>query len=149
VTSSRYPYCVDDEPANRDSAVRSGMTLVPFAKDLNRLMLVATNAPAASYEVTWGQQSKTYTAEQLAAGVNLAEDFLVNPFSAAFKQVLTAVAAKQRYETKQVKEVFHGKEGKADFAKAVERTEAERAPLEAAIGAALVPVRHQIRIVAK
>jgi lysophospholipase L1-like esterase len=149
LTSQRYPYCIDDEAVDRDSTVRSGMALVPFAKELNRFRLVVKGGSAANYEVTWGQQSHAYSAEQLAAGVNLAEDFLVNPFTPAFKQLLTAVAAKQRYETKQVKEIFHGAPGKADFAKAVSTTEADRAPLAAAILAALVPVQHQIRIVAK
>jgi hypothetical protein len=149
LTSQRYPYCVDDEPVDHDSSIRSGMSLVPFAKELNRFRLVAKGGSAASYEVTWGQQSRTYSAEQLGAGVNLAEDFLVNPFTPAFKQLVAAVKAKQNYETKQVKQVFHGAEGKADFAKAVATTEAERSPLAAAIAAALVSVEHQIRIVAK
>jgi lysophospholipase L1-like esterase len=149
LTSQRYPYCVDDEAVDRDSTIRSGMSLVPFAKELNRFRLVVKGGSAANYEVTWGQKSRTYSAEQLAAGVNLAEDFLVNPFSPAFKQLVAAVAAKQNYETKQVKGIFHGAAGKADFAKAVSSTEAERAPLAAAIAASLVPVKHQIRIVAK
>jgi hypothetical protein len=149
LTSQRYPYCVDDEAVDHDSTIRSGMSLVPFAAELNRFRLVVKGGSAANFEVTWGQQSKTYSAEQLAAGVNLAEDFLVNPFSPAFKQLVAAVAAKQAYETKQVKGIFHGAVGKADFAKAVSSSEAERAPLAAAISAALVPVKHQIRIVAK
>lgn len=149
LTSERYPYCVDDEPIDRDSTIRSGMSMVPFAKDLNRFTLIVKNGGAANYDVTWGQQTHSYTADQLASGVSLAEDFLANPFTSAFKQVVAAVSAKQRYETKQVKEIFHGAEGNADFTKAMERTEAERAPLEAAIASAMVHVKHQIRIVAK
>jgi hypothetical protein len=69
-----------------------------------------------------------------------------NPFCDAFKKVDDAVAAKQAYETKQIKQVFHSPEAQADMAKAVEQTEAERAPLAAAIAAALVPVRHSLLI---
>jgi hypothetical protein len=148
VRSRRYPFCAAG-PVDRDSSIRSAMTLVPFNQELNRLILVVKNGPAASYKVTWGAESRTYPAGQLAQGVNLAEDFAVNPFSEAFRKVDEAVAAKQAYETKQVKQVFHGPEGKADMDAAVEETEAERAPLAAAIRAALVPVTHMVKIEAE
>lgn len=57
-----------------------------------------------------------------------------------------AVAAKQTYETKQVKQIFHSKEAKADMTGAVQETETERSPLAAAIAEAMVPVRHRIQI---
>jgi len=57
---------------------------------------------------------RDYSAAQLTAGVNLADDFTVNPFSAAFAKVDAAVAEKQKYETRQIKELFHGPAGKAD-----------------------------------
>ena len=145
ITSHRYPFCAADDPA-KDSSIRSGMALVPFNDELNRLRLVVTGVPTANCKVTWGDTARTYTAAQLVCGVNLAEDFAVNPFSAAFKQVDEAVAKKQAYETKQVKQIFHGPEGKADMAAAVQKTEAERAPLASAIQAAFVPVTHTIRI---
>ncbi len=145
VVSTKYPFCVSGE-TNRDASLRSGTTLVPFFDELNRFRLVVTHAPAANYRVIWGATTNTYSAAQLAAGVNLAADFVVNPFAGAFQQVDAAVAAKQAYETKQIKQIFHGLEGKADMAKAVERTETERAPLAAAIATAMVPVRHTIRL---
>ena len=58
ITSSRYPFCAcvpaaqpaasypvcgEDDPT-RDNSIRSGMTLIPFNADLNRLTLVARNA---------------------------------------------------------------------------------------------------------
>ena len=92
--------------------------------------------------------TNTYTAAQLADGVNLAADFVENPFCDAFKQVDEAVAAKQAYETHQIKSVFHSKEAKADMDKAVAETEAARAPLAAAIAAAMTPVRHSMVITA-
>jgi len=109
---------------------------------------VVTHAPAANYQVIWGVTTNTYSATQLADGVNLAEDFVTNPFTAQFHKVDDAVAAKQAYETTQIKKIFHGPEGKADITKAVADTEAVRAPLAAAIADAMVPVTHTIRLVA-
>lgn len=147
ITSTRYPYCaqgaIDD-----DNSIRSGMTLVPFAEDLNRFMLRVTGLEKGEYQVTWGDKSKQFSEEDLDKGVNLADEFYENPFSEAFDRVDGAVAAKQAYETHQMKQVFHGPEGKADFEKAVVDTEAKRQPLADAIRAALVPVRHEISVAA-
>ncbi len=145
LTSHRYPFCATGDPAQADS-IRSGMTLVPFNQDLNRFLLVVKNGSAANYKVTWGPTSRTYSADQLAHGVNLAADFVTNPFSAVFAKVDEAVAAKQNYETKQVKSLFHGEEGRVDMPATVALTEEARAPLAAAITAARVPVTHTITI---
>lgn len=106
IKSSRYPFCATGE-LDKDNSIRSAMTLLPFNQELNRLTLVAKNGSAKNYKVTWGTESRTYSAEQLAQGVNLAADFAANPFSAAFKKVDSAVGAKQNYETKQIKQLFH------------------------------------------
>jgi len=147
ITSTRYPFCASGK-MNHDNSIRSGIELVPFQQELNRLLLVVKGGSAAAYNVTWGRATGTFTAAELAAGVNLASEFEANPFSEAFSRVDEAVRAKQGYETRQIKQIFHGDEGKADMLKAVERTEAERAPLAAAIAAARVPVTHTLRIVA-
>ena len=107
---------------------------------------MARNGKAAKYKVTWGTESRTYTAEQLAQGVNLAEDFAVNPFSEAFDKVDKAVAAKQEYETRQIKTMFHSPEIKAEEEATVALTEKVRAPLAKAIKTAFVPVTHTLRI---
>jgi lysophospholipase L1-like esterase len=145
LTSTRYPFCATGAP-DKHNSIRSGMTLVPFMQRLSRFTLVARGGSAAKYAVTWGSEAKTYTAEQLAAGVNLADDFHVNPFTGAFKKVDEAVAKKQAYETEQIKKQFHGAAGKADIEKTVAETEAIRTPLANAIAAAMVPVEHVIRI---
>jgi hypothetical protein len=124
------------------------MNLVPFNQELNRFVLIATGGAAAKYTITWGTESRIYTKEQLATGVNLADDFMINPFSDAFKKVDDAVSAKQAYETKQIKNEFHGKAGKADIEKTATETEAVRAPLAAAIAATMVPVQHVIQVMA-
>jgi hypothetical protein len=61
----------------------------------------------------------------------------------------SAVAAKQAYETKQIKQMFHGPEGKADMEAVAAKTESEREPLAQAIKAAFAPVTHTIRIEAQ
>ena len=120
VESSRYPFCAcapageaaTDFPVSgqdgveSEKSIRSGMTLVPFNEKLNRLTLVAKNGTADRYQVAWGDDSKTFTAEQLAQGINLAVEFPANPFTAAFAKVDAAVTAKQAYETKEMKTLF-------------------------------------------
>jgi hypothetical protein len=122
------------------------MNLVPFNQDLNRLVLVVTGGQASTYQVTWGAISRTYTAQQLSGGINLAADFEVNPFSEAFAAVDQAVARKQEFETTQVKKLFHGDAGKTDMEKTVTETEKDRAPLVTAIRDAFVPVIHTLTI---
>jgi lysophospholipase L1-like esterase len=148
IESSRYPFCAAG-PIDQDSSLRSGMSLVPFNEELNRLMLVVKNAPAGRYRVIWGAGWKSYSPEQLARGVNLAADFETNPFSEAFARVDEAVAKKQAYETRQMKSMMHGQAGRDDMEGTVAQTEAERDPLVAAVKAAFVPVRHTIRIEAE
>jgi lysophospholipase L1-like esterase len=145
MNSSRYPFCAEG-PIDDDNSIRSGMTLVPFNEQLNRFTLKVIGLKTSRAKVTWGDQSAEFDAETLAEGINLADRFPVNPFTAAFKRVDEAVAAKQAYETTQIKRVFHGKEGKADIEAAVKRTEAERKPLADAIREAMQPVRHTIHV---
>ena len=143
-----FPSC--DLPVGQETAsVRAAFALVPFHQELNRLMLVARNGTAPRYRVRWGNQSKVFTAAELRRGINLAAEFEVTPFAAAFARVDAAVATKQAFETRQVKQVFHGAEGRADWEGAVRRTEAERQRLVSAIQAAFVPVVHTISLVAK
>ena len=127
IKSSRYPFCASGA-TDDDNSIRSGMALVPFNQDFNRLILIAKGGKAGRYKVAWGDASRDYSAGELKHGVNLAADFPVNPFSDAFKSVDEAVARKQAYETKQIKELFHGKEGKADMEKTAADSEEERAP---------------------
>ncbi len=145
VVSTRFPFCAEGA-VDKDNSMRSGMTLVPFNKELNRLIVKVTNGSAGSYTLTWGTESRTYSKEQLTAGINIADDFPKNPFSDAFKKIDDAVMKKQKYETEQIKKRFHSKEAKENMDKIVEETEAVRAPLAEAITAAFVPVTHTISI---
>jgi lysophospholipase L1-like esterase len=148
LVSRRFPFCATGE-INKDTTIRSGMTLVPFNAELNRFLLVVTNTAAARYIVTWGSGYRSYTREQLAKGVNLAEDFALNPFSEAFNKVDAAVAAKQAYETRQIKTLMHGDEGRADMEATVALTEKARQAYVEALAASMVPVTHTIRIAAQ
>ncbi|MBT5927567.1 MAG: SGNH/GDSL hydrolase family protein [Verrucomicrobia bacterium] len=148
LSSSQYPFCAVG-PLGDDSSMRSGMEWVPFMNDLNRLILKVKNLSAASYRVHWGDFVKTYSKESLEQRVNIAADFSENPFSEAFNKVDAAVAAKQSYETRQIKQIFHGPEGRADSEMAAALTEKTREPLARAIRNAFKPVRHTIRLVSE
>lgn len=140
-----YPVAASDRASSHDSMV-SVLRVVPFNEELNRLTLRVNNAPLGLYRVTWGDQTRHYTSAVLKEGVNLASDFLVNPFSEAFSKVDAAVYAKQAYETQQIKKNFHSPEAKADMEEVVKRTEAERAPLAKAITDSFQPVTHTLQI---
>jgi hypothetical protein len=144
--SHAYPFCATGALGN-DSSLRSGMALVPFNERLNRFVLVVRNLSSGRYKVSWGDAVNTYTSAALAKGVNLAADYPVNPFSKAFGQVDNAVAKKQAYETRQVKTLFHGPEGRADMDATVALTEKTRAPLVKAVTTTFKPVKHRIHIV--
>ena len=170
ITSSRYPFCpcgpdgqaaagypeAGQDDITSDNSIQSGMTLVPFNQDLNRLTLIVKNAPAGNYQVKWGAVSKTFTGTQLARGINVAAEFPINPFSEAFARVDAAVAAKQAFETKEIKERFHGA-GSGTSAEEIARhtdavvgaAEAEHEALVAAVIAAFVPVTHTLSITAE
>lgn len=145
--SSKYPFCVTGDPA-RDTSTRSATTLVPFHEELNRFRLVGTGG-TGRYKVTWGTETRSYSADQLAKGVNLAEEFATNPFSEAFARVDGAVARKQDYETRQIKVLFHGPEAKTDMAALAALTERTRAPLVEAVRKAFTPVTHTLAITAE
>jgi lysophospholipase L1-like esterase len=148
IKSTRYPFCAPPGDVTKDDNIRAGMALVPFNEDLNRLMLVVKNPSAQQYKVTWGNATKTFSTDQLRKGINLATEFETNPFSDAFKKVDEAVAAKQNYETRQIKDLFHGPEGHADKDMTADVTEKARAPLAKAIRTAFVPVTHILAIAA-
>lgn len=148
ITSSRYPFCATGD-LNNDDSIRSGMTLVPFNQELNRLTLIVRGGSAANYQITWGSQPRTYSAADLAKGINLADDFATNPFSDAFRKVDEAVAAKEEYETKEMQVMFRSPEAQQDMAALVAKSEIEHTRLAGALAAAMTPVTHVITITPK
>jgi lysophospholipase L1-like esterase len=143
--SAKLPFCGGPGDLKSDDSMRAGLALIPFDDELNRFLL-KIDGPAASYEVRWGETARTYTAEQGKAGINLAKDFEVNPLQPAFKRVWDAVAAKQDYETRQIKSLVHGPEGAADREATFALTEKARAPLAKAVANSLQPAEHSIQI---
>jgi len=170
IRSWRYPFCAGApaglaadwyptlghyELTNSDN-IASGMALVPFNEELNRFMLTVKNAPAGNYRVAWGDQSKVFTGERLAQGVNLAAEFALNPFSERFARIDAAVAAKQDFETRQIKALFRRPGDKLTMAqitahteKVLADTERERAALAAVIRHAYAPVTYTLKITAE
>jgi len=144
--SSKLPFSPGPGDATRDDSIRAGMALVPFDDELNRFTLKITSPKAAAYTVTWGTVSKRYTAAELSAGVSLAKDFDNHPLTPAFNAIWNAVAAKQAYETRQIKTLVHGPEGEADMEATVAVTEKARARLADAVKAACKPVDHVLAL---
>ena len=146
--SKRLPFSPGPGVTDKDNSTRAGLALIPFDDELNRFTLRVESPKAAAYTVTWGEQNKRFTAEQLKAGVNIAKEFDANPLVPAFKKVMDAVTKKQTYETRQIKELAHGLEGSADIDATFALTEKARAPLAAAVQSSLQPVEHAITIAA-
>ena len=151
VESTRYPFCFTGDPKDPASD-RGPLEFLPFNEELNRFRLVVTNVTAdASYKVTWGTTTKTFSAGQLAKGINLAAEFLDNPFSEAFAKVDRAVHEQQNYETPLTKVMLHDL---PNFrAAAPEETGALAAKIIAkdktlfdASAGAVAPVRHTLKI---
>lgn len=121
VESRRYPFCFFAGSKDTDKEyVPIGMNdwpygnaailpFLPFNAELNRYRLVVHHLTSARASITWGKQTKTFSAEQLTAGINLAAEFLDNPFVLPFMQVNKAVEAKQAFETTYIKDFLADK----------------------------------------
>ncbi len=155
IESTRYPFCF---PANgaisAPSNERGVLEFFPFNQDLNRFKLVVTNAAGKSLKVTWGKETKTFSAEELGKGVNLAAEFLDNPFLEPFQKVQGVVQAQQNFETPLVKEMIHNMPRYMEFApeekEALERVinkgiSKDKTFIGASL-AAVQPVKHTIKV---
>ena len=149
IKSTRLPFSPGPGDLKSDDSIRAGLALVPFDDELNRFVLKISAPSAASYDVTWGESTRSYNAAELQAGVNLAKDFETHPLLPAFNKILFAVAAKQDYETRQIKMLVHGPEGAADREATFALTEKVHAKLAKAVADAKQPADHVITIQAK
>ena len=156
IESSRYPFCFDPDPKSSRST-RSIVPFFPFNQELNRFTLKVRNLNGASAKVTWGDQSKEFTREQLEAGVNLAAEFPGTPFDGAFKKVLDAVAAKQNYETTVIKsmisnfrqfsyEAKNDAELAAAFSTLGKKLVERQQEFDATVKKTIVPIRHTLSV---
>ena len=83
------------------------LEFLPFNDELNRLRLVVTGISGDKAKVTWGDASREFSAQQLAKGINLAAEFLDNPFSEPFRAVEQTIARKQASEVFLIKSLLH------------------------------------------
>ncbi len=154
--STRYPFCFFGGEASPDGT-RSILPFVPFNAELNRFMLRVRGLPAAGATVTWGATRKHFDRVQLEAGINLAAEFLDNPFADAFKRVDEAVARKQSFETSMIKEGLtwlpkfreltdRDTQAEAALTTLRERILEKHAKLQAEVPALIVPVRHRLSL---
>ncbi len=140
IESTRYPFCFYGRPGDPDTA-RGMIDFLPFNSDLNRFRLVVNGLATGRFKVTWGKASKTFTANELGQGINLAAEFLDNPFSGPFKAVETAVRRKQEFETQAMSSLWHAAEPD-ERARSLEEVRALKADARAAVK----PVKHTLKI---
>jgi lysophospholipase L1-like esterase len=153
IESSRYPFCFYGKPEMPEST-RGVLPFLPFNEELNRFRLVVVGATAKRLNVTWGATTKTFSADDLAKGINLAAEFLDNPFSEPFRQVDKKVHGKQEIETQIVKFSLHQLPELARVLPDEEETKqrlvkklVERLAANAnALPAAVAPISHTITI---
>jgi len=156
VESTRYPFCFSGD-AKESNGTRSILPFCSFNDDLNRLTLRVKNLDAAKAKVTWGAESREFSKEQLAQGINLAAEFTKTPFDAAFFGVMNAVRLKQEYETPMIKGMITNFRNfvrdaieDPEFAAALQTVKkkmlAKQAKLDAAARQLLVPVKHTIKV---
>lgn len=156
IESSKYPFCFEGDDKS-PGGTRSILPFCKFNEELNRLTLHVKNLSAPKAKVTWGAETKVFTREQLAQGINLAAEFTKTPFDYAFFNFMNAVRVKQEFETPMIKGMitnfrnFAG-EGKADpeFAAALDvlkkKMLAKQEKLDADARKLLVPVKHTIKV---
>ena len=144
--SVRLPFSFEPGDPAKDDTIAAGVALADFQRKLNRLTLRVTGVRSAEAKVTWGETAKTFSAAQLAAGVNLAAEFPQNPTSATFARIWQAVGEKQAYETKQIKTLFRSPEARKDFEAVVRSSQVEFDRLAAALAALVKPVDSTLRI---
>ena len=156
LTSDRYPFCFYGEPGS-SGGTRSIAPHFPFNEKLNRFTLRVKNLEAPRAMVTWSGESKTFTREQLSAGVNLAAQFDKTPFDGQFKKLGDAIGTKQNFETLMIKNLItqfrlFSDESKKDpelanaFRDVGKRLTARQTELDTAVRKALVPVKHTITV---
>ncbi|MHC4338027.1 MAG: SGNH/GDSL hydrolase family protein [Planctomycetota bacterium] len=154
VESSRYPFCFFGDPA-KPKSTRGVIEFLPFNEELNRFVLVANNiSEDAKYKVTWGEAARQYTGSELAKGINLAADFLDNPFSEPFRRCEEVIVKQQVFETTLTRRLLHHipdylryvPDAKEDLDNVIEKLCQKDKETAAASAASVVPVRHSIKI---
>ena len=154
VESSRYPFCFFGDPA-KPKSTRGVIEFIPFNEELNRFILVADNINEdAKCRVTWGVATRQYTGGELGKGINLAADFLDNPFSQPFRRSEEVIRKQQEFETRLTRFLLHRipdylryvPDAKEDFDNVIDKLRHKDKEMAAASSASVAPVRHSIKI---
>lgn len=154
VESTRYPFCFQGNADKGDQGDACILKFLPFNDELNRYLLVVKGIKGAKAKVTWGAVTKEFPATDLAKGINLAAEFLVNPFCAQFNKVHAAVQAQQAQESILVRSLLHNVAAFKEIAPhsgaqldevAADGMAQEKALFSAA-AALVIPVDHTIKI---
>ena len=95
VKSTRYPFCFPGQPDQPNFSAAAILKDIPFNDDLNRYLLVVKGLTTPKAKITWGATSKEFASTDLAKGINLAAEFLQNPFCDQFNQVWHSVLLQQ------------------------------------------------------
>jgi lysophospholipase L1-like esterase len=156
VKSTRYPFCFSGTLDSKKPDDTAAVTQVfPFNDDLNRYLLVVKGLTTPKAKITWGATTKEYTAGQLAQGINLAAEFLVNPFVDQFNKVDGAVHVQENQETMLFQMFMHNVPGwEKDFAPGADDAFAQiiaagmkqHEALYKAAQDLVVPITHTIKI---
>src|SRR5690606_30837746 len=107
--SRRYPFCftAPGTVVSPKKGLEPILPHLPFNQDLNRFLLIVKGLNGKSAKVTWGTESKVFSAEQLEKGVNLAAEFLNNPFCEPFYTVHKAVREQQKGEGEDMRKIMN------------------------------------------
>ncbi len=158
IESTRYPFCFTGKPDDPNGTV-SILPFVPFQQDLNRFELKVSNLPSATAEVSWGGQKKVFSKTELEKGINLAAEFIDNPFSVQFKLFLDELWIKQNFETWMIKGIITNIRDLAKLPDADKdpkikesaeylrmKLTVRQAELDAKVKSSLKPVKYQIAV---
>ena len=151
IESTRYPFCFYGEPEHPEST-RGIIDFLQFNSDLNRFRLVVSGVATGRLKVTWGRASKIFSVNELGKGINLAAEFLENPFSEPFRAVERAVRRKQEFETQGMRGAWRNAvywaspDQRAVPEKVSARVVEKARALEAEARAAVKPVIHTLKI---
>jgi len=157
IKSTRYPFCFSGTADSKDPASTAAIaTCFPFNEDLNRYILVVKGLTTPKANVTWGGTTKEYSSADLAKGINLASEFLSNPFVAQFNKVAGAVGAQEGQETVLSKMFMHNAASweqtfapgtETAFAQIISAGMVKHGDLFKAAADLVVPIEHTIKIV--
>ena len=152
--STRYPFCFTGTADSKDPNANAGiLTCVPFNEELNRYILVVTGVKTSA-RVTWGKNTKEFTADDLKKGINLAAEFIDNPFQTQFRKVHEVVLLQQAQEETLVQHYMHNRKHSQDIVPSaaaaidqnIEAGMALRKALYQGAVQLVIPVEHTIKI---